>query len=105
MSCSIWWRYPLRSANELGRDLMGPEEGRHDVDGEGVADFAGNLEAADLRLDIEPIARLDLDGGGAVLEHRRRPAHRRREQLIERCPPGGSHRRGDAAPGLLDIEI
>ncbi len=68
-------------------------------------ELPGGLDQADLRLEVETVARLRLDRRHAVTQHLVEPAAAVRQQLLGRGGPRGGHGRQDPAARLEDLEI
>jgi hypothetical protein len=84
---------------------MGAEEGGAHGDGVGGAEPARGAQLAKLGPDVEPVARLDLDGGDAFSHQRGEPAAGRGHKRIVARGAGRLHRRDDAAAGARDLFI
>ena len=90
---------------ELGRDGVGAEPGREDVDRALLAELVGDLEEPQLGPQVEPIAGLRLDGRDPVAEHLIEPAPAVGEEVVGRGRPGRGDGRQDAAAGGQDLEV
>ncbi len=95
----------VRVVAVLGRDGVGAEPRREDLDRPLLAQPVGDLEEPELGPDVKTVAGLRLDGRDAVTEHLVEPAPTVSQQLLRRSRPGGRHRGEDAAPGLEDLEV
>ncbi len=95
----------VRSRAELRRDGVGAEPGRHDVHRALAAEAVGDVEQPELRLEVQAVARLRLDGGDPVAEHLVEPAPAVGEQLALRGGPGRGDRRQDPATFGQDVEV
>ena len=96
---------PVRPRPELGRDGVGAEPGRHDVHRALAAQAIGDLEQAELGLEVQPVAGLRLDRRDAVAEHLVEPAPAVREQLALGRGAGRGDGRQDPAALGQDVEI
>ena len=90
---------------ELGRDGVGTEPGRQDVDRSLVAELVGHLEEPELGPQVEAVAGLGLDRRDPVSEHLVEPATTVGEQVVGGGRPGRRDRRQDPAAGGQDLEI
>ena len=95
----------LRTRPELGRDGVGAEERRHDLDRPLAAELVGDLEEAQLGRQVEAVAGLGLDRRRPVAEHLVEPAPAvgGEGRLVGR--PGRRDRREDPAAGGQDLEV
>ena len=95
----------VRAGTELDRDRVGAEVRRDDLHRALEPESVGELDQAQLGLEVEAVARLGLDGRDAVPEHLVEPAPAMgRELLVARRPRRGDGRQ-DPATGLEDLEV
>jgi hypothetical protein len=87
------------------RESVGAEIACDDIDRMLPAERAGDAQHFALGLDIEAIARFDLDGGDAFGEQACEPGRRPFQQLLFSRGAGGADRREDAAARLGNLGI
>ena len=87
------------------RKGMGAKKGRRDLDRQALAEFARHLQHLQLGLDIEPVARLDLDRRDALGQEIFEPPRGRGEKLLLARRARRLDRRQDAAARLGDLGI
>ena len=90
---------------EFGRQRVRAEKRRAHADAELAADPPGHAQHLQFAVEIEAVARLDLDRGHAIGEQRCGPRQRRGEQgiVVERARRVDG--RGDAAAGAGDLFV
>ena len=95
----------VRAGAVLDGDGVGAEVRRDDLDRALEPQPLGELDQAQLGLEVEAVARLGLDGRDAVPEHLVEPAPSvGRELLVARRPRRGDGRQ-DPATRLEDLEV
>jgi hypothetical protein len=87
---------------EFRRQRVEREQGALDADRLAVLQRLRRLQHLELGLDVESVARLDLDRGGAAGDQRLQPRPRGLDQLVEARRARRLHRRDDAAAGRGD---
>ena len=90
---------------ELGGHGMGTEPGRDDVQRPFASQPVGDLDEAQLGLEVQPVAGLRFHGRHAVAEHLVEPPAAVGQQARFRCGPRRCHRGEDPSPGLEDLEV
>jgi hypothetical protein len=85
--------------------LTGRKQRRADIDGRCLAELSADREHLQLRLDVEAIARLDLDGRDAFGRERLDARERRCVQRVGRRCARRAHGRHDAATGARDVLV
>src|SRR5918995_2981531 len=95
----------LSRALELGRDRMGPEEGRIHVHGAAMSRVVDRTQRFHFRLAVEPVARLPLCGRRPVLQHPTEVTLDGGSKIILTTGPRSRDRRADAATGSMDLLV
>ena len=96
---------PSGRARNSRRHGVGAQVGRHDLHRALLPETVGELDQPDLGFEVEPVARLCLDGGHAVPEHLVQPAPSVSEQRFVRGGSRGGDRGKDPAAAGQDLEI
>ena len=95
----------FRASAELDRDRVGAEVCRDDLDRALEPEPVGELDEAQLGLEVEAVARLGLDGRDAVPEHLVEPAPTVGGELLIARSSRRRDGRQDPAAGLEDLEV
>lgn len=84
---------------------VGAEKGGADVHRPRLGDAPGRTQHFHFRVEIEPVAGLDLNNGGALADHGVDAGQRAGNQIVLRCLPRGAYRRQDTAAGAGDCFV
>ena len=95
----------IGTPRELGRQRVGAEECGDDIHSGILAHASRGSQLTQLGVHIEPVARLDFDGGDAFGEQRLESCLGERDELLLARLSSGPHRRHDAAATTRDFRV